>query len=140
MELAERRRQSSEAYQSPPIRTENRPYRMALSSVLPARSADLAAAGKVVFHVVGDTGGVSGRGAQENVAHHMTRQVHATAMPEQPSFLFHLGDVVYFHGEDTKYHDQFYGPSRTIRHRFSPSRATMMAWSGATLSTRSTHS
>ena len=110
LELAARRRESSEAFQSPPVRTENRPYRMNLASVLPARAAALRAADKVVFHVVGDTGGVSGRGAQENVAHHMTRQVNAAPMPDQPSFLFHLGDVVYFNGEDTKYHDQFYGP------------------------------
>jgi hypothetical protein len=110
LELAERRRESSEEYQSPPVRTANRPYRLALASVLPARAAALEAAGKLVFHCVGDTGGVSGRGAQDNVAHHMTRQVNTAALPDQPSFLFHLGDVVYFHGEDTKYHDQFYGP------------------------------
>ena len=33
-----------------------------------------------------------------------------TAARAQPSFLFHLGDVVYDHGEDTGYHDQFYHP------------------------------
>ena len=112
LELAERRLDSSEAYQSPPVRTENRPYRMSLASVLPTRAAALEAAGKIVFHVVGDTGGVSGRGAQDNVAYHMTRQVNANPMPDQPSFLFHLGDVVYFHGEDVQYHDQFYGPNQ----------------------------
>jgi hypothetical protein len=109
-EFAARRRESSEGYQSPPVRTENRPYRMGLDAVLPARARATQDAGRIVFHVVGDTGGVGGRGAQENVAGHMTRQVQAAALPEQPSFLYHLGDVVYFLGEDTKYHDQFYHP------------------------------
>jgi hypothetical protein len=40
----------------------------------------------------------------------MTHQVNGTQLPEQPSFFYHLGDVVYFQGEDTKYHDQFYHP------------------------------
>jgi hypothetical protein len=29
-----------------------------------------------------------------------------------PSFLFHLGDVVYYFGEATYYYDQFYAPYR----------------------------
>src|SRR4051812_48568614 len=100
-ELAERRRESSEGYLPPPIHVENRPYRMSLASVLPARAAAVQAAGQLVFQAVGDTGGVSGRGAQEDVAFHLTRQIDSTALPEQPSFLYHLGDVVYYHGEDT---------------------------------------
>src|SRR5262249_7258833 len=35
---------------------------------------------------------------------------HETELPEQPSFFYHLGDVVYYHGEDVGYHDQFYFP------------------------------
>jgi len=38
----------------------------------------------------------------------MARQIHEHTLPEQLSFLFHLGDVVYDHGEDSGYHDQFY--------------------------------
>lgn len=52
--------------------------------------------------------GVSGRGAQENVADHITRPINSTTLPDQPSFFYHLGDVVYFNGEDVNYHDQFY--------------------------------
>jgi hypothetical protein len=108
--VAARRRESSEGFQSPPVRTESAPYHLDLAAVLPARTQAIRQAGQIVFHTVGDTGGVSGRGAQENVADHMTRQVETTTLPEQPSFLYLLGDVVYFQGEDTKYHDQFYHP------------------------------
>jgi hypothetical protein len=109
-DVAARRRQSSEAFQSPPVRAEYAPYHMGLAAVLPGRARAVEGAGQIVFHAVGDTGGVSGRGAQENVADHMTRQVQTTRLPEQPSFLYHLGDVVYYYGEDTLYHDQFYHP------------------------------
>jgi hypothetical protein len=109
-EVAARRRESSEGFQSPPVRTENAPYHLSLAAVLPARTRAIEQAGQTVFHTVGDTGGVSGRGAQENVADHLTRQVETATLPAQPSFLYHLGDLVYFQGEDTKYHDQFYHP------------------------------
>src|SRR6516225_4643132 len=92
-DVAARRRESSEGFQSPPVRAENSPFHMDLASVLPARTRLLQQAGQIVFHAVGDTGGVSGRGAQENVADHMTRQVETTTLPAQPSFLYHLGDL-----------------------------------------------
>jgi hypothetical protein len=92
------------------VRTENAPYHLNLAAVLPGRTRAIEEAGQVVFHAVGDTGGISGRGAQENVADPMTRQVQSTRLPGQPSFLYHFGDVVYYTGEDTKYHEQFYHP------------------------------
>jgi hypothetical protein len=91
-------------------RASNAPYHLNLAAILPTRTGAIQKARQIVFHVVGDTGGVSGRGAQENVAEHMTRQIETTTLPKQPSFLYHLGDVVYYQGEDTKYHDQFYHP------------------------------
>jgi hypothetical protein len=53
---------------------------------------------------------VNGTGAQVSVADQMARQIRESALPEQPSFFYHLGDVVYYHGEDKAYHDQFYFP------------------------------
>jgi hypothetical protein len=109
-ELAGQRRQSSQGFQAPPARPEKAPYHLDLAAVLPTRTDAIRQAGRIVFHALGDTGGINGPGAQRNVADHMTAQVHATALPDQPSFFFHLGDVVYYHGEESQYHDQFYGP------------------------------
>jgi hypothetical protein len=104
------RRHSSDRFRPPPLRTERAPYHLDLAAVLPARTEAIRQAGQIVLHMVGDTGGVNGTGAQINVADHMTRQIRETALPDQPSFLYHLGDVVYYHGQDSGYHDQFYHP------------------------------
>jgi hypothetical protein len=109
-ERAARRRQSSDLYRPPRVLAERVPFRLDLSAVIPSRAKAIGDAKKLVFHAVGDTGGANGNGAQVNVANHMARQIHATLPPYQPSFFYHLGDVVYFHGQGAAYHDQFYGP------------------------------
>jgi hypothetical protein len=109
-ESSEKRGAGHKEFRPPPVRQEHAPFRLALAEVLPARCRAIEQAGQLVFHMVGDTGGVNGTGAQQNVADHMTRQIHDTDLPEQPSFFYHLGDVVYYHGEDVDYHDQFYFP------------------------------
>lgn len=68
-------------------------------------------AGKIVFHTVGDTGGVKGEEAQEAIAHAMEEQIQQAASPEErPSFFYHLGDVVYFNGLRHLYNAQFFDP------------------------------
>jgi hypothetical protein len=109
-ERAERKRHTSEQFHPPPVRTERAPYHLDLGSVLPARTRAIQQAGRIVFHTVGDTGGINGTGAQLNVADHMARQIHDSELPDQPSFFYHLGDVVYYNGQDEDYHDQFYFP------------------------------
>jgi hypothetical protein len=104
------RRESSDTFRPPPVLKEHAPYHLDLARVLPARTAAIQASGRLVFHTVGDTGGINGLGAQVNVADHMSRQIHETLPPDQPSFFYHLGDVVYYNGEDDDYHDQFYHP------------------------------
>ena len=101
---------SNEEFRVPPIPADRAPFRLDLATVLPTRSRAIQEAGQIVFHMVGDTGGVNGTGVQQNVADHMARQIHETKLPEQPSFFYHLGDVVYYHGEDFGFHDQFYFP------------------------------
>jgi acid phosphatase type 7 len=101
---------SNKEFRPPPVHTDRAPFHLDLATVLPARSRAIRQAGQVVFHIVGDTGGVNGTGAQQNVADHMARQIRETELPDQPSFFYHLGDVVYYHGENTGYHDQFYFP------------------------------
>jgi hypothetical protein len=71
----------------------------------------IVAAGKMVFHAVGDTGGVNdGAIVQTAVAHQMEAQVDAAADAEKPAFFYNLGDVVYFNGQSIDYSWQFYEP------------------------------
>ncbi len=80
---------------------------------LDLRFADLTAAiqqaGKQVFHVIGDSGGVQDGEFQHNVAEALTEALHAGGK-DQPHFCYHLGDVVYFTGERDQYYQQFYEP------------------------------
>jgi hypothetical protein len=68
--------------------------------------------GRIVFHSVGDTGSVVGPATQSLVADKMVTDFNETNAADAPSFLFHLGDVVYYFGEATYYYDQFYEPYR----------------------------
>lgn len=69
------------------------------------------AAGKLVFHAVGDTGNTRGPTIQEEVADKMAADF-SDPMEDRPRFFFHLGDVIYSFGEDQYYYDQFYEPYR----------------------------
>jgi acid phosphatase type 7 len=84
------------------------PFRMDLAEVLgPAATSQVTSSGKLVFHCVGDTGGVVSANAQQIVANHMQADL---ASADPPRFFYHLGDVVYFYGEHTNYYGQFYEP------------------------------
>ncbi len=74
--------------------------------------AAIQAAGQIVFHSVGDTGNVKGPASQSLVADAMVTDFNETNAADVPSFLFHLGDVVYYFGEATYYYDQFFEPYR----------------------------
>jgi Calcineurin-like phosphoesterase len=63
--------------------------------------------GKLVFHTVGDTGGIHSPQFQFAVADAM-----ATDTANGASFWYHLGDVVYYFGQDEYYFEQFYDPYR----------------------------
>ncbi len=77
-----------------------------------AKVASIQKAGQIVFHSVGDTGSVVGPAMQSLVADKMGTDFDETNPADVPSFLFHLGDVVYYFGEATYYYDQFYSPYR----------------------------
>lgn len=84
---------------------------LSLDSVLSA--ADIKSinkAGKIVFHVVGDSGGVNGTETQEALAEQMENQIKNAADGAKPAFMYHVGDVVYFNGVSTDYEPQFYDP------------------------------
>jgi hypothetical protein len=89
------------------------PPRMALAHVIgTAANEQIKESGKISFHAVGDTGAVECTMVpdEQSVADAMTSDL--SALSPSPAFLFHLGDVVYYFGEDSKYYEQFYDPFR----------------------------
>jgi len=97
------------------------PPRIDLADVLGSDATDaIAAAKKIVFHSVGDTGAAKVnhfQTAQQAIAHEagvadaMAGDVQQGGA-DAPAFFFHLGDVVYNFGEGQYYYDQFYEPFR----------------------------
>jgi hypothetical protein len=64
----------------------------------------------MVFHAVGDTGGVNETNDEDNVASYMEKDF-STGTPElNPAFYYHVGDVVYYEGQGMNYYAQFYEP------------------------------
>ena len=86
------------------------PYHYDIQIALPGITKLASDAGKIVFHTVGDTGGIKNPEYQMNVAAAMKRDLYNNKPGEAPSFFYHLGDVVYYNGEKSKYYDQFYEP------------------------------
>jgi hypothetical protein len=87
---------------------------MDLSAILPDDAiARIQAAGQLVFHCVGDTGGIVNPNPQLAVADAMCSDLagknYATGLP---AFFYHLGDVVYYFGQEEYYPEQFYDPYR----------------------------
>lgn len=77
-----------------------------------AKMQAITAAGQIVFHCVGDTGSAKGPTTEDLVSDKMVTDFQETNPADVPSFLFHLGDVVYYFGEAAYYYDQFYDPFR----------------------------
>jgi hypothetical protein len=73
--------------------------------------AQIQAAGKIIFHAMGDSGAsVTGKKYRDelNVADQVTADCAGSNQNNRPAFAFHLGDVVYDFGEKQYYYDQFY--------------------------------
>jgi hypothetical protein len=87
---------------------------MSLNDVVGANaSQQIQTAGKIVFHSVGDTGGVKEPSHQFAVADAMSADIGTkTPANGRPAFFYHLGDVVYYFGQERYYYDQFYDPYR----------------------------
>jgi Calcineurin-like phosphoesterase len=77
-----------------------------------AKTAAIEQSGQIVFHAVGDTGSVKGPSSQSLVADKMVSDFTEDDPADEPSFFFHIGDVVYNFGESQYYYDQFYDPYR----------------------------
>ncbi len=101
-------KQSSQPLPTP---TGPSPYHLSLDSVLPAATMQsIQSTGRLVFHIVGDVGGVKAPQSQEIVAMHMVQDLAATDASVRPVFFYCLGDVVYYYGQAGDYYAQFYEP------------------------------
>jgi Calcineurin-like phosphoesterase len=87
---------------------------ISLSDVIGASAnQQIQAAGKIVFHSAGDTGGIKEPSHQFAVADAMAGDIGTEKYADgRPSFFYHLGDVVYYFGQERYYYDQFYDPYR----------------------------
>jgi hypothetical protein len=87
---------------------------ISLSDVIGASaSQEIQNSGKIVFHSTGDTGGVKEPSHQFAVADAMSADIGTESYADgRPAFFYHLGDVVYYFGQERYYYDQFYDPYR----------------------------
>ncbi len=87
------------------------PFQLSLDTVLTDKAmATINKSGTMVFHAVGDTGGVNTPTQIENVAGYMVKDFARSDVTTHPSFFYHLGDVVYYDGETPNYFPEFYEP------------------------------
>jgi hypothetical protein len=96
-------------FEKPPI-TNNVNLTLPLRVIIPEVAAAATEAGKLVFHVIGDSGGIHGDDVQVAVAEAMESQIKSAGGPDRPAFIYHVGDVVYFNGQSELYGAQFYEP------------------------------
>lgn len=85
------------------------PYHCALETIIPGIGKKASHDGKIIFHTVGDTGGIKNAAFEEAVAAAMKEDL-SNGAGKAPEFFYHLGDVVYFNGQVADYFGQFYEP------------------------------
>lgn len=85
------------------------PYHYSLTEHFTTIGDNIHTAKKMVFHILGDSGGVKDGEYQDLVAHEMLNQL-SVKETDCPQFCYHLGDVVYFTGLHDDYYAQFYEP------------------------------
>ncbi len=70
---------------------------------------------EICFHSVGCTGSTRGPSDMALVADRLADEINGkitNILPVKPTFMFHLGDIIYSFGEEAYYYDQFYFPHR----------------------------
>jgi predicted phosphodiesterase len=78
------------------------PFHLSLADLLPDDAMRrIEQRGNLVFHAIGDTGGVRSPFAQQIVAQHLQTDA---------DFMYLLGDIVYYYGQAGEYFPQFYEP------------------------------
>ena len=79
-----------------------------LDVIAPNEAKAAADTKSLVFHAVGDSGGIHGDDVQKAIAVAMNSQIEAGK--PAAAFYYILGDCVYFNGESGFYNNQFYEP------------------------------
>lgn len=93
-------------FQPLPKPTGRYPYHLNVQDVLPSVTNE-----QMTFHILGDTGSMRNPDFIRHVVAAMESQYEASTGNEStPQFLYHLGDVVYNHGEASQYRKQFFEP------------------------------
>jgi uncharacterized protein YukJ len=88
--------------------------RLALSSVVgnnPPGYVKNSSGEAITFNIIGDSGAPS-QHSLDSYELKVTDLLARDAQSAPPAFLFHVGDVVYFYGEQDYYYSQFYEPLR----------------------------
>ena len=99
------------AFQNLPQPIGPQPYHLSLHQVLPGHHIEaIEAAGKLIFHSTGDTGGIKSPQFQQGVVDQMVSDCRGKDEASRPAFFYHLGDVVYYFGQGREYYSQFYEP------------------------------
>ena len=82
-----------------------------MSVVMPDEAKAVQDSNMLVFHSVGDTGGIHGDDVEKAISNAMESQISAAKSGGgAPAFYYNLGDVVYYNGESNQYDNQFYEP------------------------------
>lgn len=97
-------------FETPPPPATPGSFHLPLEAIVPKAAARAAESKRLVFHCVGDTGGIHGEAVQTAIAEAMEAQITKTEGADQPAFFYNLGDVIYFNGVSTEYKWQFYEP------------------------------
>ncbi|MHB1303590.1 MAG: metallophosphoesterase family protein [Acidiphilium sp.] len=97
-------------FQPLPPPTGKKPFRLDLADIIPDAVAAMRKSGGMCLHLVGDTGGVLDPRPQELVAAGMIADAAAAGPYGKPGFAYHVGDVIYFDGQASRYYPQFYLP------------------------------
>lgn len=96
----------------PPPPTNLNNLTLPLEVILPDEAKAAVDAGVLIFHSVGDTGGIHGDDVEKTISDAMDKQISDanSAKTMAPAFYYNLGDVVYFNGQSNLYNTQFYEP------------------------------
>jgi Calcineurin-like phosphoesterase len=90
------------------------PLKAAFGSHADAVESAIRSNNRIVFHCGGDSGASDVRKyrSEIRVFDQIADDCHTSRTNDRPSFLLHLGDLVYNFGESIFYYDQFYEPNR----------------------------
>jgi acid phosphatase type 7 len=102
----------TQRFQPLPVPLGDPPYHYDLETAVPGIGERAQSDGEIVFHVTGDTGGITNPQFQTNVAAAMRSDLQLP-QGQAPEFFYHLGDVVYFNGQVQDYYAQFYDPYKS---------------------------